>query len=143
MPYYDQAASKLDLSEVNYRLRLNLSPGQKRPILQEPILRIKMEAADLEKAIETTIEGNGKKYLDPHKPEARLISFNDLVLALRGAPEQIRHWRILLDRDSLTDFDGITNREIVGLQPEKPPSHIENTPDLLQEWWHMLYPYWN
>jgi hypothetical protein len=136
-------ASKLDLSEVNYRLLLTLSPGQKRPTLQEPFLKIKMEGADLEKAVETIIEGNGKKYLDPLKSKTRSISFNDLVIALQGAPEQIGQWRILLDHDSLTNMDGITNRQIVGLQPEKPPPQKENIPGLIQEWWHMFYQYWD
>lgn len=133
--------SELNLSDVNYGLQFTLYVGQKAPILREPILKIRREE-DTEKVVEVTVEGNGKKYSSFMQPISRNISFNDLILALQGTPDQLRHWRILLDNDNLTEFDGVKNRQIVGLQPEKPPAYVENVPDLLTEWWHMLYSYW-
>jgi hypothetical protein len=131
--------SNLVLSNINYRLLCTLYMGQKKTIPEEPVLKIRGEEADSDEVMETTVEGNGKKYSYPQYLQERNLSLNDLIIALQGAPEQLRHWRILLDYDRFTEFDGIKNRYIVGLQPEAPPPYLENAPDLLHEWWHMLY----
>ncbi|MBV9229232.1 MAG: hypothetical protein JOZ18_07955 [Chloroflexi bacterium] len=136
------ATSTLEVSNIKYGLRFTLSLGQKSTTLEEPVLKIRREKTASEKAVEVTVAGNGKKYVSSFPQRERFISFNDMVLTLQEAPGQIRHWRILLDNDSLTEFDGVKNRDIVALQPEEPPMDVENAPDLLQDWWHMFYPYW-
>jgi hypothetical protein len=125
------ATSTLDASNIEYGLRFTLSPGQKITTLEEPVLKIRREKTESEKAVEVTVAGNGKKYSSSFPQRERFISFNDMALTLREVPEGIRHWRILLDNDNLTEFEGIKNRDIVALQPEKPPMDVENAPDLL------------